>query len=94
MGFRAMGYNARNDEIRDNVTRIRREWDAQRGAMATVLRTAVERGGGTESLGPAAVALGEPSNSPRRLVRSHLANFLRQGPCDLRTGWRVITKRH
>jgi hypothetical protein len=27
-----MGYNARNDEIRDNVTRMRREWEAQRGA--------------------------------------------------------------
>jgi hypothetical protein len=27
---RAMGYNARNDEIRDNITRMRREWEAQR----------------------------------------------------------------
>ena len=27
-----MGYNARNDEIRDNVTRMRREWEAQRKA--------------------------------------------------------------
>ncbi|MFZ0175594.1 MAG: hypothetical protein WAL11_08515 [Pseudolabrys sp.] len=25
-----MGYNARNDEIRDNVMRMRREWEAQR----------------------------------------------------------------
>ena len=33
-----MGYNARNDEIRDNVTRMRREWKAQRGALATVRR--------------------------------------------------------
>jgi hypothetical protein len=24
-----MGYNARNDEIRDNVTRMQREWEAQ-----------------------------------------------------------------
>ena len=31
-----MGYNARNDEIRDNVTRMRREWEAQSGALATV----------------------------------------------------------
>ena len=31
-----MGYNARNDEIRDNITRMRREWEAQRGALATV----------------------------------------------------------
>jgi hypothetical protein len=31
-----MGYNARNDEIRDNVTRMRQEWEAQRGALATV----------------------------------------------------------
>ena len=23
-----MGYNARNDEIRDNITRMRREWEA------------------------------------------------------------------
>lgn len=27
-----MGYNARNDEIRDNVERMRREWEAQRKA--------------------------------------------------------------
>src|SRR4029434_5475281 len=33
-----MGYNARNDEIRDNVTRMRREWEAQRGALTTVRR--------------------------------------------------------
>ena len=33
-----MGYNARNDEIRDNVTRMRREWEAQRNALATVRR--------------------------------------------------------
>jgi hypothetical protein len=31
-----MGYNARNDEIRDNVTRMRRQWESQRGALATV----------------------------------------------------------
>ena len=34
----AMGYNARNDEIRDNITRMRREWEAQRDALATVRR--------------------------------------------------------
>jgi hypothetical protein len=33
-----MGYNARNDEIRDNVTRMRREWEAQRGSLVTVRR--------------------------------------------------------
>jgi hypothetical protein len=33
-----MGYNARNDEIRDNVTRMRREWEAQRNALATARR--------------------------------------------------------
>jgi hypothetical protein len=33
-----MGYNARNDEIRDNVTRIQREWQAERGALAIVRR--------------------------------------------------------
>ena len=33
-----MGYNARNDEIRDNITRMRREWEAQRGALAVVRR--------------------------------------------------------
>ena len=33
-----MGYNARNDEIRDNVTRMRREWAAERQALATVRR--------------------------------------------------------
>jgi len=33
-----MGDNARNDEIRDNITRMRQEWEAQRGALATVRR--------------------------------------------------------
>jgi len=33
-----MGYNARNDEIRDNIRRMRREWKAQHGAFATVRR--------------------------------------------------------
>jgi hypothetical protein len=33
-----MGYNARNDEIRDNITRMHREWEAQRGVLATVRR--------------------------------------------------------
>jgi len=33
-----MGCNARNDEIRDNITRMRQEWEAQRGALATVRR--------------------------------------------------------
>jgi hypothetical protein len=37
-GLKTMGYNARNDEIRDNATRMRREWEAQRGALATVRR--------------------------------------------------------
>jgi hypothetical protein len=32
----AMGYNARNEEIRDNITRMRKEWEARRGALATV----------------------------------------------------------
>jgi hypothetical protein len=33
-----MGYNARNDEIRDNITRMQRDWQAQRDAWATVRR--------------------------------------------------------
>ena len=33
-----MGYNARNDEIPDNIARIRQEWEALRGALATVRR--------------------------------------------------------
>jgi len=33
-----MGYNARNDEIRDNITRMRREWEEERDALATVRR--------------------------------------------------------
>ena len=33
-----MGYNACNDEIRDNITRMRQEWEAQRGELATVRR--------------------------------------------------------
>jgi hypothetical protein len=30
MGYKSepMGYNAPNDEIRDNVTRMQREWEA------------------------------------------------------------------
>jgi hypothetical protein len=34
----AMRYNARNDEIHDNITKMRREWEAQREALATVRR--------------------------------------------------------
>jgi hypothetical protein len=33
-----MGYNARNDEIRDNITRMKRDWAAQKAALATVRR--------------------------------------------------------
>jgi hypothetical protein len=33
-----MGYNARNDEARDNITRMRRAWQAERDALATVRR--------------------------------------------------------
>jgi len=33
-----LGYNARNDEIRDNITRMRREWEAHHSALATVRR--------------------------------------------------------
>jgi hypothetical protein len=33
-----LGYNARNDEIRDNVLRMRAEWEAQRDALATIRR--------------------------------------------------------
>jgi hypothetical protein len=33
-----MGYNARNDEIRDNVTQMQRECEKQRGALVTVGR--------------------------------------------------------
>ncbi len=33
-----MGYNARNDEIRDNIVRMRRAWEAERNALATVRR--------------------------------------------------------
>lgn len=34
----AMGYNARNDEICDKRHAVRREWEAQRDALATVRR--------------------------------------------------------
>ncbi len=33
-----MGYNARNDEVRDNVTRMRKKWEAERNALATIRR--------------------------------------------------------
>jgi hypothetical protein len=32
------GLQRTQDEIRDNVTRMRREWEAQRGSLATVRR--------------------------------------------------------
>jgi hypothetical protein len=34
----AMGYNQRNDEIRENIERMRSDWEAQRDALATVRR--------------------------------------------------------
>jgi len=37
-GDRAIGYNGRNYEIRDNITRMRQEWEVQRGTLATVRR--------------------------------------------------------
>jgi hypothetical protein len=33
-----MGYNARNNEIHDNITRMRGAWEAERAAPATVRR--------------------------------------------------------
>jgi len=33
-----MGYNCRNDKIRDNITQMRARWEAERGALATVRR--------------------------------------------------------
>ena len=39
-----MGYNARNDEIRDNVTRMKRAWADERQALATVRRFNAEQG--------------------------------------------------
>jgi hypothetical protein len=33
-----MGYNARKDEIRDNVLRMKRDWKAQQDPLATVRR--------------------------------------------------------
>jgi hypothetical protein len=33
-----MGHNAQNDEIRDNITRMRRAWEAERDALAIVRR--------------------------------------------------------
>jgi hypothetical protein len=35
---KAMGYNTRNDEIRDNITRMHRDYQAHREALATVRR--------------------------------------------------------
>jgi hypothetical protein len=40
-----MGYNHRNDEIRDNVTRMRSEWEAQRDALATPRPKAIRDSG-------------------------------------------------
>jgi len=33
-----MGYNHRNDEIHDNIVRMRRAWESERDALATVRR--------------------------------------------------------
>jgi hypothetical protein len=33
-----MGYNHRNDEIRDNIGRMQREWEAERDSLATIRR--------------------------------------------------------
>jgi hypothetical protein len=35
-----MGYNARSDEIRDNVTRMRCEWEAERGRRFNAILSA------------------------------------------------------
>jgi hypothetical protein len=35
---KTMGYNHRNDEIHDNIVRMRCDWQAQREALATVRR--------------------------------------------------------
>ena len=35
-----MGYNARNDEIRGNITRMKREWEARRTGIDGVPRSA------------------------------------------------------
>ena len=37
-GAEAMEYNHRNDEIHDNIVRMKREWEAERDALATVRR--------------------------------------------------------
>jgi hypothetical protein len=37
-----MGYNRRNDEIRDNVVRMRAQLEAERDALATVRRYRLE----------------------------------------------------
>src|SRR5512132_828239 len=41
-----MGYNARNDEIRDNVTRMRREWKPTRcqGTSSAVAKNSLDQG--------------------------------------------------
>jgi hypothetical protein len=33
-----MGHNARNDEIRDNITRMRRQWEEGRDALAAAFK--------------------------------------------------------
>jgi hypothetical protein len=33
-----VGYNQRNDEVRDNVTRMQRAWEAERETLVTVRR--------------------------------------------------------
>jgi len=47
-----MGYNARNDEIRDNVTRMQCDWQAQREALATLRRFNTLSAKGRYGFGP------------------------------------------
>ena len=67
-----MGYNARNDEIRDNVTRMRREWEARRGALAN--RSPIQRDTFRQRL---CVVLAEDCRRPH--IKTSLARYqLRQ----------------
>ena len=63
-----MGYNARNDEIRDNVTRMRREWEAQTGRAGD--RSALQRNTVRQRL---CVVLAEDCRRPH--IKTSLARY-------------------
>jgi hypothetical protein len=71
-----MGYTTRNDEIRDNVTRMRQEWEAQRGALTTVRRFNATLSGPTQTES-------DTVSTQKYFAQLHAANFSRRTSMSL-----------